>query len=378
MRSERGEKKREERSRKLGRASRIVIAAAGCLLVAAVSFTVYSKYYKTGFNKGMAVASGFYFSSNYMTELDAEANVKDVEGLKGNQELLNRLHVKASEAAWETNQNDSSANSMIQVEVSNYANQLLYNDKDLNITYNVEFILLDVPQGITYQIGQSTADGGTVTFSPLTADTVAAFSGALPGGKLSWDTYRIQVMITDTKNYTPARILALAYPTAPSYVKDTKKIAGIITTEYQASEMEITEQGFTIEDNYDGGLDAAPEWKTAVKAESALAYRIRTSGNYYGSGENAQRQTIKLTWDPKMYQLNKYDRYRVELEEKYKDDPAGLAAHLNETEGWMIVDILPYSSIKFLFYRAADFETQLNGKDLTAFRESVQAEVINN
>lgn len=365
---------------KLGKKSRglrVAAALLACLILAGTSFVVYSKYYKTGYNKGMAVASGFYFSSNYMTELDLEqAGVKEIqsiEELQAQTDLLNSLYVKAADTPWNTEPNGSTVSTTILLDIDNYSNQILYNDEDLDISYQVEFILLDEPSGVTYQIAKGTEG----QYQPLTQNPKVVFTGDLEGGKLSWDTYRIRVAIADINRYTPARILALAYPTSPSYVKNTRKIAGIITGDYQASEIEITEQGFTIEKE----LEEAGDWKKAASEESALVYQIRTTGNYFGDGESGYRQKIKLTWDPEMYKLNKYDKYRLELEKKYEGSPDELKQYLDEEQGFMIVEILPYSSIKFVFYKAADGTTGFDQKlqtfsDLEAFKQTVQAEKI--
>lgn len=367
---------------------RIIIVISACLLLAAVSYNVYSKYYKTGYNKGVSVASGFYFSSNYMTELDLEdegtREIDSIEDLEAQPEIIDSLYIKASDGAWNTVGNG--ANSLILLYVMNYANHLLFNDTDLNVAYTIEFKLLEQPQGITYQVKKGTGAEGT--YQTLTNTGKVTFTGKLEGGRLSENTYQFRVDITDVKKYTPARILALAYPTDPSYVKNTKKIAGIITAEYQASEMDITEQGFTIDIGKDNNLDNAADWQERVKEESALVYQIRTTGNYYGDGESGQRQKIKLTWNPKMYKLNKYDPYRVELEEKYKDSPADLAKYLDEEQGFMIVEILPYSSIKFVFYKTYEekeadgvvtvkgFDSELENLSLEQFRETIHAEKV--
>ena len=84
----------------------------GCLVLAGASLTVYSKYYKTRYEKGMAIASGFYFSSNYMYEDEGLNDIEDIEELtKRNggklvhEDLLNRLMVAVSNKPWAAGNN---------------------------------------------------------------------------------------------------------------------------------------------------------------------------------------------------------------------------------------------------------------------------------
>ncbi len=84
----------------------------GCLVLAGASLTVYSKYYKTRYEKGMAIASGFYFSSNYMYEEEGLNDIEDIEELtKRNggklvhEDLLNRLMVAVSNKPWAAGNN---------------------------------------------------------------------------------------------------------------------------------------------------------------------------------------------------------------------------------------------------------------------------------
>ena len=83
----------------------------------------------------MAIASGFYFSSNYMYEEEGLNDIEDIEELtKRNggklvhEDLLNRLMVAVSNKPWAAGNNYT-----FDVEVRNHINQLLYNDKDLNV-----------------------------------------------------------------------------------------------------------------------------------------------------------------------------------------------------------------------------------------------------
>lgn len=388
MLKKRGKEEQSEQKQNMGRGGRwLRIAAVSfvCVILAGVSFTVYSKYYKTGHNKGVSVASGFYFASDFMTELEKEDQVvKQVADLKT---MTDRLHVTASGSQWST-LNNGSTSSTVHVHINNFSNQLLYNDMGLNVEYTVEFLLMDEPLNVTCQIKKAVGEGAG-NYQPLgTLSAVTYTGGKLMGGTHSTETYDIEVTITDLSNYTPVKILALAYPTEPSYVKENRKIAGIITADYVESELRITDQGFTIETELEKA--EGDSWKTMLLAESGLEYQIRTTGSYTGDGEAGMKKKLVLTWNSNMYLLDDMDKYKRELKEKYKDDPVVLAEYLNEGDadghGWMKVDILPYSSIKFRFYEVPDsgnadkkvgFENAVVNdlSDLDAFKATVHAEI---
>ena len=345
------QKHSEKRSRK------IVAMALICLLACTVSITVYSKYYKTGYNKGMATASGFYFSSEYMKEANMN-DISSIEELMNKDEIIDILPITANDKTW------SDTTLQFSIDVCNYANQLLYNDKDLNVSYMIEFALLDEPQGASYEVRKGTEGAYQQLKKSGGSIQKACFTGTLQGGKLSWDTYDLKVALTGGSgtDYIPSRILMLAYPTAPSYLVNTKKIAGIITADYNQRAMEITEQGFTLEE--DTSFNET-NWKEMVKKESALVYQIKTTGNYSGNGTNNLKQRIKITWNPALYELNMNDKYRSED-----------TTVIDENAGTMTIETMPYASIKFVFFKKSNFETNINSMTLESFKASVQAEKV--
>lgn len=336
---------------------RIAAIALACLLVGTVSITVYSKYYKTGYNKGMAIASGFYFSSDYMKEAEMK-DVSSIEELMTKNEVISILPITANDKTW------SDTSFQFSIDVRNYTNQLLYNDKDLNVSYTVEFALLDEPQGAVYEVRKGTEGAYQTLGKSGTNIQKASFTGTLQGGKLTWDTYDLRVSLTGGSGttYVPSRILMLAYPTAPTYLVDTKKIAGIVTADYNQRAMEITEQGFTLAE--DPSFNDTT-WQDMVKKESAFVYQIKTTGNYSENGTDNLKQRIKIQWDPTLYELNLNDKYRSES-----------TTVIDETAGTMTVETMPYASIKFVFFKKADFDTKIGSMTLDGFKTSIQAEKV--
>lgn len=340
------------------RKSRIVITVLAVLLLAWASFGVYAKYYKTGYNKGMAIASGFYFSSNYMAAHD------DIKGLSMEEIAANHINtIIASEDDWQ-----GTDSHLVTVEVRNYDSQLLYNDKDLNVEYQVNFMLLDEPVGANYSVtfGKETKNLG---FSNGKG-TVVSFTGTLPGGMLSSDGYELNVTKTGTVEYVPANILMVAYPTGPSYLIGTRCIAGLMKFVYVEKEFKIEDSGFTIRKTWNDG-----KWKEDVAKESGFVYELITSGNYTGSETTATRKTIQLKWDSSLFKINANDKYYLAV----KDDNA---KYYSVTEGgitWQVmeIEVLPYASLKFVLFRNDDFETKINAMtNKTQFENSVQVKVL--
>lgn len=360
----------KERWKKWGSKSRkkAIFLLAGCLILAGVSLTVYSKYYKTGYEKGMAIASGFYFSSNYMYE---EEDLKDIDAAEEllreeNRELVNKLIVAVSNTSWSNGEKYT-----FHINIRNYANQLLYNDKDLNVSYTIDFILLDKSEGMggIYSVRK----GRNGNYIRLENDgkggiTKASFQGVLEGGMPSLEEYELQVSLNGTaETYTPARILLMAYPTEPSFLQDTKKIAGIIRADYNQAEMEITEQKFTVE----GKLEqAGSEWKEQAMKESAFVYQLRTTGGYFVEGNDNMMQKIKLTWRPDIFMLNQNDRYLNQAE-------GTKLVEYDKENGIMVIETVPYSSIKFVFFKAEGFKDNVAKMGtLEDFTKAVKAEKV--
>lgn len=363
------EKEKKIKTReKMNKKSYLIIGLLACVFLAGASITVYSKYYKTGYNQGMAIASGFYFSSNYMYEEEAINNytieelAQSQDGKLVHEDLINKLISAVSKEAWN---GDSYT---FTIEVRNYANSLLFNDEELNVSYQVEFALLDADAGAAYKV----KDPDTGAYTSITNDgngnlTTASFRGELKGGKLSEDEYELQVTRPQTGEYTPARILIMAYPVGDAFSQNPRKIAGIVKAEYSQQEMKIIEQKFTIDK--DNELMEST-WRERVKKESAFTYQIKTSGGFYVEGDDNMLQEIKIKWDPEVFALNENDKYIKE----------GAHVEYDSVNKKMIMTIetAPYSSIKFVFFKKEGFKTWVDDttKSLEDFRKLVSVEKV--
>lgn len=359
MQKEKPEKKKRE---KKNRIPQIIFTALAGLLVLGVSITVYSKYYKTGYNKGMAIASGFYFSSNFM------AVTEDLKG-KTMEEIardhLDSVIISANPTSWKGTDAYTFG-----VEVRNYDNHLLYNDRDLNVEYQIEFMLLEEPKGATYQVGF-----GTETKRLTKKGNVVSFKGKLPGGGLKADVYSLSVGMTNAGIYEPADVLMVAYPIGPDYLVDTKCMAGIVRAIFEEREFKIEEgSGFTViyTEEYE------KDWKAAVEPEAGFVYQLITTGSYTGSETTSTTKKIKIKWKKDIFKISMNDEY---YQEALKHDAAFPTEpkQFYEDGEWQVmeVEVMPYASIKFVFFRNDGFEPGLSGiTQKEDFEALITAEVV--
>lgn len=377
--------RKKKNVKKINKRFRIVIAVLACMVLAGVSITVYSKYYKTGYNKGMAIASSFYFSSNYMAALD---NVnKDYADYQALMEYIAETYTEDS-IITSTNSDPWSGEGActFYVKIRNYDNYLLYNDIDLNVDYRVNFMLLEDPQGAVYTVSDS-ANVSTPLKWENGKGTVASFTGKLPGGTSRYDEYQLKVTKPDNAEYIPANVLMVAYPIGPSYLTGTKCIAGIISAKYKEREFNIEKQGFTIVET----ADYQQNWRKAIEKEAGFEYQLITSGSFSSSDSMTARKKIKLKWNSKMFQINANDEYYLKTQDP--DNPEGTYSISTVPDengiywGEMEIEISSYYSVKFVFFRNTDvvdavtgkvsFEQELeNMKDREEFEKSIYAEVL--
>ena len=344
---------------------KIVIAAAACLLVAGVSFTVYSKYYKTGYNPGMATASGFYFSSNYMAA-STEIMGKSMEVIA--RDYQDNVLVSTNESSW----NGTDAYTF-PIYVRNYDNQLLYNDKDLNVEYEVSFMLIDYPTGATYTIKKAGDEQAQSLGWTGGKGEIRTFRGTLAGGKPIYDTYELSVSLLTTVQdvYTPARVLMVARPTGPSFLANTKWIAGILKADYEEKEFRIEKSGFAISMQEDKWTETG--WDAEVEKEAGYVYQLYTTGSYTGGGT---QKTLLVKWRSDLFKINYFDPYY----QKVKDDPSRYYQDPDDSK-WQVmkIDIQPYASLKFVFYRTgSNFMNTVKTLGQEGFENSVVVELVNN
>ena len=95
---------------------------------------------------------------------------------------------------------------------------------------------------------------------------------------------------------------------------------------------------------------------------------------YTGSETTATRKKIQLKWDASIFKINANDKYYLSV--------AGTPNYYQVTEGGVVyqvmeIEVLPYASLKFVFFRNDDFETKVNAMtSSTNFEEAVKVKVL--
>ncbi|MDD6069477.1 MAG: hypothetical protein PUC12_01500 [Clostridiales bacterium] len=296
--------------------SLVLLCLAGGVLVA--------KYYAGRSNKGVATASSLYFSSNVLKSLNNGTG----DPVEGNYPIIYNT------STW--NGNDPY---IFDVEIRNYQNQLLYNDRNLDITYDISFELMDTTDGGSYSVSY-----GNETRTLTSENKTAVFSNkTLQGGMARADQFKISVTRPDSQkdnpNYRSCGILVIAKPVSPSYVKDSIKLGGIL-------------------------------YATMVSAQYKLEHNFNkvTAGNSplsdfcgfpctitYMPGEDNAAHEVKVKWKNNL-EIDQHNAYY--LQAKQESGRSGMETSDETTWNYMIITMQPYSSIQIAFYRADSFDDE--------------------
>lgn len=284
------------------------------VLLCAAGGNLFAKYYAGQKNKGVGVASSLYFSSNVLK------NVASTEDTKDYPMIFNK-------EAW-----DGTGECEIEVDIRNFANQLLYNDENLNITYEIKFSLTDLSSdGTTYTV--SDTSGTNTESKSITGDaTACTFNKVLNGGKPDQHPFKIKVQRPDTASgstdYTSAKIKVVAKPVSPSYVQKSYTLGGIVCA------TSIT-AGYSFTAGFDSG----------VTIEDYAGYPYTIS---YTPDIDQKPHTIRISWNTKQVEMDKFNSY-------YPSD----GGTTDSEQNWKYIELImePYSTIHLTFYRAATFST---------------------
>lgn len=343
---EKTEKRTED---KAGRKKIAVTLAVLAAIVVAISGGVaFAKYYAAKYRPGVSVASGLYFNSNKL--LKNPGQTKDITKID-----TDNMMVNVNSDKW------SSGNLYFDVEIHNYDNNLLYNDENLNVSYEICFTLLETPAGADYYVQDVDGTEHTLTKGKI----VKLTQGYLPGGTRNQDTYRIRINLRDAAAYNGARVLAVAYPTSPDYLYDAEhqqnRLAGIFQGVYSETEMKVEDAYFLVEDDTDYN---ELTWNDKVADLSGLIFNIKTIGSIVTDGNNAAKQEAIVRWRSDYISISQYDTCYMEAQEKQasklpsEEDYIWTAA---DTEGkqwtYMRIEVLPYTNVNITFYKTEKFFT---------------------
>lgn len=333
--------------------SLIVAIAIGAAIVAL------AKYYATTNNKGVAVASGLYFSSNILTQIDGSTDINRVKNEAGIPTYLNPK-------VW------SGATCTFAIEIKNNDSVLLFNDANLDIEYKVDFLLLENEGNTSYTVKQVSSDGNTSIERTLNLNNTVSFTGKIQGGQPLYDKYELSIHIENEGRFEgrSAPVLVVAYPTSPDYIAataDELRLVSIIQGDYTQPKIEIDTKGFLIE-NY----MTDSNWLDVVRSYSGYEYNITTTGDIASTGIENVNQDIAITWNSNVLTIDKFNSYYMDAKNKNQITDNG------DGTSTMIIDAMPYSAIKLTFYKKdIDYDFAALGSRQN-FINLVDAEIIEN
>lgn len=319
------------------------------------SIDIVAKYYAAKNNKGVAVASGLYFNSDKLTKKTGPTSdistmlETDIEGLA----------VTTNTASWVSGFVD------IPIKIQNYDSNILYNDNGLDISYKIQFRLLDAPVGATYMIVDNNGD----VHDLVEKDSVYETVGEVVGGSLDADTYKVRITLGDggMEEYQSSRVLVLAYPTAPDYlVNETDqqyRLMGIIEGYPNEMKLEIDSAGFLIEkeltdDNY----------MTKVQDYVTYIYNIKTKGDIVQDSNSAAKKEIILKWRSEYLSIDQYNEYYLNA----KKTAGNYYEEVSDNISWscLKIEVLPYTNINIAFYKTENFNANLNANGAIDTKEA--------
>lgn len=323
-----------------------LIAVSVTLLVLIIMLCGYSivfaKYYAARNNKGIAIASNFYFNSDKLNKIDKLIDIAnedwktDINWVKDN--LSDKIMVYTNNERWSNGYYD------FDVMIQNYDSHILYNQEDMKVGYKVEFMLLDEPVGATYQI---VSNGKSYN---LNYGNVVKLDGELEGGSLNSDNYKIRMTLTDTiDNYEQARVLAIAYPDSPDYLKKEENqqylMAGVFAGTASMMEITIASQNFEVVDEYS---DFNIRYVDYINDLAGYIYNIKTEGDVVKNENTAIKQEITVRWKTDYLNISEFDEY-------YDESRITMGTEDGINYTYMTIDVLPYTSINLTFYKTDKF-----------------------
>lgn len=287
---------------------------ASLLLLCAASSLLYAKYYAGSNDKGVATASGLYFTSNVLKNIETE-NVGDYP-------------VIYNTTTW-----DGTGDCELEVQLRNYQNQLLYNDRNLDITYQVNFKLMGQTDGGVYTVTYNNSSNNQTETKEITAEGVTVSGMQLKGGKANAQQFMVNVKRPesekDNSNYRSVGIIVTAVPVSPSFVANTSKLCGVLYATMVSTNYELLHEFGQVFD--------------PLKNYSGFPYTIT-----YMPGEDNLAHNVKITWDNSL-EIDQFSNYYKQALEE------GKASVDNTGKKYIILTMQPYSSVSITFYRSHDF-----------------------
>lgn len=319
---------------------------------------VYAKYLAQGVQKGVALASSIYFTSNHAAPSGS-----------GSDDMTDAL-VSVAESS-----DGGGKNYNFNVEIRNYENILLYNSSNAKIPYTVSFKLATTPAAgdkylVTASVKKETGSRiETVTgeAQALSANDWVTFENELLGGEALSDDYQIQVTSS-------------AGNPVPIYVQAKTKDGALLTEHLKGKIMLqagtdsgdfLKTFGFSVPSD---GTDA--EKFAALQKQSEFTYKITTGG--IGADAGADADVVTLYWDSAVYDIDRFSNAYLAWEKSGNTGPkeiaiSGLpAVSPGEPEWWqgwtgpahcITIKMSAYASVNIGFFRGTEYGIKVTNVD---------------
>lgn len=292
---------------------------------------VYAKYYSQSMQKGIAIASGIYFTSNYAVA-------------SGENEFFESI-VKNGYNGQDTD---------FEFEVRNYENNMLFNESSVVIPYSLYFWLGEDPVDATYTVS---CESETLTLGVGSNNKVGFEEQEITGGRAAANKYTIAVDVEEGAEHTSVPVFVEVMTDEGAVI--SKELRGkMIFSTVGLAESYIQAQGFTVTDfNEIAGL-------------SELTYEIKTVGTVVGDDNTEE---LRLSWDPTVLEINMFgEAFQAWKKTSGQTEPLQDA----ENSGWVYitVKVMPYSAETIGFFRGSDFDTKVTS--LEELNQYVEAEKV--
>lgn len=304
------------------------------LIVAAICGSSFAKYYSMQKQKGVAVASDFYFSSDILRTgitLGAEGEVPE------------NLSPYVATNVWNSNGTLSTVTFVIR----NYANFLLYNDENIEIQYDLYAVLSEEDtSGIEYYFMYEDNKEIKLSTIPVKIQSGDGESLSLKGGEPLTNTYAVQYRYPAGTTSVPKNVNVWVVPTAPSYIpKEEYSMGCSISVGANAAEFTFNDGwGFVTLDDDSAALNE--QQISAINAQAGFVYNVSTTGSNT-AGTNAELVNVSLKWNSKYVELDRFSSFY---------DASKIVTDANGMKTLEIA-ISTYTSNDILFYRTSSFKT---------------------
>lgn len=333
----------------------VVIALFG--VISWVAQFAVAKYYAIREEKGISVASALYFSSNMLIQREGAATEGEINQIAGKLQSIGadayldnmgrNIPIILNETVW------YAGDVLFPVEIRNYNNSLLYNEKNLDIEYEIFFKMIGTPKGATYTV-TDVKNNETKTLGSNGASF--KFTGTLTGGSPVSDRYDVHIntqghsVLYDEKPV----VFVAAYPVGPDYVKNDEKqefrMMGLIRGHQVPYQLDVSSHFQFMERNdYNSS-----KWEDSVNDQAALIYSISTGGDAVSRDSNSIKQPIYVSWDEQYLQISRNDSdylYAVNQEQT----ESGQWLWKEGTKWTMKLLTLPNNRIDITFYKTESF-----------------------